>query len=171
MSPDQKEGWKENDEWKENLRSLRETKGPDGDKWLQILYKSYHQQFLSDNNRIWTTGQWMISISLAALAVLPTLANPLSSFNILLLAIPSVSLIWVWLVIAENHRGFQEKSQEWLSEIERILGVKKPGGPKARGRLIAPGAVRRMRWCLAFGISGVWVFLILYTISAKICWS
>ena len=154
------------DEWGKRLVALRTQHGSEGDKWLQLLYTSYLQRFLSDNSRIWTTGQWMISLSLAPLVAIPSLPKQNLPFNILFLAIPSVSLIWIWLIIAENHRAFQDKSLEWLSAIEKVLGVEKPGGAKvANGLLlIKPGFIRKMRWVLAWGISVVWIAIIVGTL-------
>lgn len=146
-------------EWKLRLAAFQAAKGEDGHKWLQVLYNSYLQQFLSDNNRIWATGEWMISLSLAPFVAIPTLKSPFLLAKLVALAIPSVVLVWVWLVIAENHRGFQEKSREWLFAIEELLGVDKPGGPKASGSLVKPGRVRTMRWVLAFGISILWALI------------
>ncbi|MDR3463406.1 MAG: hypothetical protein P4L76_13925 [Beijerinckiaceae bacterium] len=64
-------------EWLQRLSALQMQKEFDGDSWLQLLYSSYLQRFLSDNNRIWTTGQWMIPLSLAPLVAIPNLQRPI----------------------------------------------------------------------------------------------
>jgi hypothetical protein len=153
--------------WRAELESLAKT--CNGEKWLQLLYSSYLNRFLSDNGRIWTTGQLMVPLSLAPIAVVPTLKEALTVFNLFVLAVPSISLIWLWLVIAENHRAFQNKSEQWLSEIEKVMKVNKPGGPKGDGILVRPGMIQKVRWCLAWGLTVFWPLLIALVAVAKAC--
>jgi hypothetical protein len=92
----------------------------------------------------------MVPLSLAPLAALVSIPGALCSWiKVLLLAIPSGALIWFWLAIAENHRAFQDKSRQWLTAIEKILEIEKPGGPKSGGVLVKRGRVRQVRWWLA----------------------
>lgn len=158
------------DDWKQRLAALRNYPNPEGDKWLQVLYNSYLNRFLSDNNRIWSTGQWMIPLSLAPLAAIPSLKT-ISFIRILFLAIPSISLSWIWLIIAENHRAYQNKSIKWLRAIEKVLDVARPGGPMVSdgSRLVQLGMIRKMRWVLAYGITTIWlVLLILLALGVRL---
>lgn len=151
-------------EWRNRIHQLHTNHGERGDKWLHLLYTSYLNRFLSDNNRIWTTGQWMITLSVAPFAAIPNLAKP-STLNFVFLAIPSITLIWVWLIIAENHRAFQEKSIDWMRAIESALDIERPGGDKVprKSAHIGRNLVQKMRWVLAVGISLLWFTIILLT--------
>lgn len=127
---------------------------------LKTMYETYANQFLSDINRIWTTAASFIPLSLGAFAVLISIDHP-SFSQILLLSLTGWLLISVWLVIAENHRAFQEKSHRWMREIERIWGFEEVLQPKRVGWLTARGMVRRMRFALWAIIVGA-VLIILF---------
>jgi hypothetical protein len=135
------------------LRRLRRNK--EGDKWLQVLYASLAQQFISDNSRIWTIGQWMISLSLAPMVVLPAVKQNLLPATIFL-AIPSISIIWIWYVIANHHRIFQERSKLKMDSIEAVLSldVSFPKDKRTQG-------VLRMRKTIVGVITAVWVLTII----------
>ena len=136
------------------------------DEWLRTLYESYTQRFLSDNSRIWITGSIMIPLSLAAFAALPTIECP-TFIHLLVLAIASVAVMVSWLVIAENHRAFQEKSRAWIVAIEETLGLEETGGPKIRENLLNrmltfAAAVQIMRWVLTFSVIIGWILVLVF---------
>jgi hypothetical protein len=126
---------------------------------LKTMYEAYANQFLSHINRIWTTAASFIPLSLGAFAVLISIDHP-SFSQILLLSLAGWLLISVWVVIAENHRAFQEGSRQWMREIERIWGFEEVLQPKRVGWLTASGMVRRMRFAL-WGIVTVGAVLII----------
>jgi len=89
-------------------------------EWLRTLHTNYTQRFLADNANITRTGAIMIPASLAAFAVLPYVEKV---SDLLALAFASSALIALWLVIAENHRAFQNKAYAWIIAIQEILGL------------------------------------------------
>jgi hypothetical protein len=89
------------------------------DEWLRCLYSTYHARFLADNDKIWGNGRVMISFSLSAFGIYA--AYRPTFFGTCVLALASVSLLLVWLVNAETHRAFQNKSLAWLLAIERVV--------------------------------------------------
>lgn len=136
------------------------------DGWLRTLYESYTQRFLSDSSRIWITGLIMIPLSLAAFAALPTIEKP-TFIHLLVLAIASVAVMVSWLVIAENHRAFQEKSRAWIVAIEETLGLEETGGSKIRANLLNrmltfAAAVQIMRWVLTFSVIIGWILVLVF---------
>jgi hypothetical protein len=133
------------------------------DEWLRTLYERYTDRFIHDNNRIWTTGSIMIPISLAAFGALPMIACP-KLIHLVILGLASVTLIVSWLVIAENHRAFQEKSMAWIAAIERAIGIEDIAPPKLQGNrlnrlLTFSGAVQKMRWTLTLAIVVGWIMV------------
>jgi VanZ family protein len=117
-------------------------------KSLIALYDSYSSKFLSDNARIWTTAATMIPLSLGSFVVLASIRHP-SRAQIYLLAAAGWVLMSVWLVIAENHRAFQDGAQKVLRDIEGIWTF--PGRPPKSGGswlLTGPGRVQQMRFVL-----------------------
>lgn len=134
---------------------------------LKEVYGSYTSRFISDNSRIWTTAASMIPLSLGSFVVLASIAKPTLA-QIVLLSAASWILMTVWLVIAENHRAFQNASMQRLSQIEKIWGVEGVGSPKvASGKLAAfltrPGRVRQMRF-------GLWLTVSLGSLCVIIFW-
>lgn len=107
----------------ERLRTLRSSASDnrDVDEWLRALHQSYTSRFLSDNNRIWTTGAIMIPLSLAPLAGMATLDSPEFAQR-LVLGVASMITISAWVLVAENHHAFQRKSMAWMEAIERAMG-------------------------------------------------
>ena len=166
---DEEKRAKEIARWKDRLQELYNDTSAGGNDWLRILYSSYLQRFLSDNNRIWTTGQLMVPLAFAPFAAVPSLTYPFDLLKLLLFSFPSMGLIWLWIIIADNHRAFQEKSEEWLNRIEEVLRIKKPGGNKSPGFFVRPGMIRKTRWCLAWGITISWGLLIGWSIFCKFC--
>jgi hypothetical protein len=113
----------------EKLIKGNANNGRQVDEWLQIIYQSYSQRFISDNERIWATGAIMIPLALAIFVALPSIKEP-TTLQLITLGIPSILVMMSWLVIAENHRAFQEKSRAWIVAIEETLGLQNTGGRK-----------------------------------------
>lgn len=140
----------------------------DKDQWLRTLYDNYHRRFLADNSQIWGNGKIMIPFSLTAFAVYVSLETP-TLVEILLLGLASSALIAIWLVNAENHRAFQNKSMAWLVAIERVLGLKEQVPPKLPdnrlNRLLSrPAAIQTVIRLLACGIPLAWIAVALYQV-------
>jgi hypothetical protein len=150
---------------KQTLIDTPPYEGFQSDEWLRTLYKSYTNKFIHDNNRIWTTGSIMIPLSLAAFAAVPTINCP-KSIHLLILGLASLTIIISWLVIAENHRAFQDKSLAWVVAIEEVLGLTGTGGTKIRGNplnrlLTFPAAVQIMRWSITSSITIGWILVLI----------
>ncbi|MFZ2444773.1 MAG: hypothetical protein WAW37_00305 [Syntrophobacteraceae bacterium] len=109
--------------------------------WLRSIYISYKDRFISDNNRIWTTAAIIVPLSFSPLVFLPKLNN-MNIVYFIALALASLSLMLFWLLTAEAHRSFQNKSMTWLIAIEEIiLGVKDEdvkGGPIRKSKVADP---------------------------------
>lgn len=97
--------------------------------WLQTLHQHYSNRFSEDNEKIWTAGSIMIPVSLAAIAAYVGLENP-TKWDGVLLGAGSTILLGLWVLIAENHRRFQDKSKAWLDAIGQIIMLVNTGGPK-----------------------------------------
>lgn len=141
------------------------TRGTRDDVWLRFLYDNYHKRFLSDNERIWDNGKLMIPFSLAAFGIYANIACP-SWLQLTVLGIASSALSIIWLINAENHRAFQNKSIAWVMAIERLISldirVVKISDDKLNKILSSRAAVRRsIRW-FSFGVPLVWVLLAAY---------
>lgn len=149
---------------REQIQAAREASARSGlqnDEWLRTLYQAYTERFLSDNGRIWTTGSIMISLSLGAFALLPTIGSP-RPIHFIVLGLVSSAILASWLVIAENHRAFQAKSLAWIVAIEQSLGLQDTGPAKIAGAQITQilssrGAVQLSRWVLTVSVALGWV--------------
>jgi hypothetical protein len=139
------------------------AEGQNPHAWLMTLYKARSERMLSDNERIWKTGNIFVPISLSAFAALLAIKDVKSS-QVLTIGLASFALIWFWIIIAENHRAFQQKSDEWLVTIQKKIGINYTGSGKVKGNLLnrmstSSGAVQGTRWALAIGITAAWVLL------------
>lgn len=114
---------------------------------LATLYHEYTNRFIADNNRIWTTAASMVPLSLGAFGLLASLPKP-SLGQVIALPVIGRLLMTVWLVIAENHRAFQNRSMEWLRAVERAWGIMPEQRRPSVGILVRPGRIRRMRYAL-----------------------
>jgi hypothetical protein len=136
------------------------------DEWLRFLYDNYHKRFLSDNERIWDNGKLMIPFSLAAFGIYANIVYP-SWIQLIVLGVASSALSIIWLINAENHRAFQNKSIAWVMAIERLIGldkirVVKISDDELNKKLSGQAVVRRsIRW-LSFGVPLVWMLLAFY---------
>lgn len=150
------------------------TEKLDPQKSLEALLKHYTDRMLSDNERIWRTGTLFAPISLAAFAAL-TAVKCLQVWHVLVLGLPSIGLMFAWIVIAENHRAFQQKSEAWIVAIMQVMGLDGPrqvkveaGGREAR--VTKKGAIQNMRWYLLYGVTLAWALLLISTcISWFVC--
>lgn len=142
--------------------------GKDSNSWLQILYENYSRRFLSDNDRIWGTGSILIPLSLAGFAAVVGLED-LGWPHVAILMFASTTVMLIWLVIAENHRAFQQKSQAWLVAIERTIKLEGVGAPEVKGNVLnrlltGKGAVQKMRWYLFFAVILGWIAVLILTL-------
>lgn len=150
----------------------------DPQKTLEALLKHYTDRMLSDNERIWRIGALFLPISLAAFAAF-TSVKCLQVWHALVLGIPSIGLLFAWIVIAENHRAFQQKSEAWIIAIHRILGLDGPATPKVaaggrEARVTRKGAIQNMRWYLLYAVTTAWGIIFLCTVvswlySPRLC--
>ncbi len=150
------------------LKEMRDSKILDAQSynmWLLQLHKHYTDRMLSDNERIWRTGAIFVPVALGAFGALVALKSPVSWWHILVLGLPSTLLLLLWLVIADNHRAFQQKSEACFQAIEEELGlftIKIPSKAQSKGydRFVTfPQAIQKSRWWLAFAVAAFWVVL------------
>lgn len=128
---------------------------------LSSLYEGYSSRFLSDNTRIWTTAATMIPLSLGAFVVLASIDRP-SRSQIVLLPLAGWLLMSIWLVIAENHRAFQEASHQWMRAVERIWGFDEALPEKRLSWMTGRRRVRQMRFALWWIVTVGAVFVMLF---------
>lgn len=106
--------------------SERESDGRVGgvaDDWLMKIYDARLQRFLHDNDRIWSSGSLLVPLSLAPFLALASIESP-ELAHLIVLGTASTMLVAFWLLIAESHRSYQERSLEWIEEIEGKVGVR-----------------------------------------------
>jgi hypothetical protein len=139
-------------------------------RWMRTLYAAYSERFLHDNAQIWANGRIMIPFALSAFGVYVGLRHP-STAHTLLLGFGSSALIAIWLINAENHRAFQNKSMAWIVAIERAIGVTNPLPPKVPddpfNRLLSGGAA--VQWLIrafCFAIPLLWLVIIVVRVAS-----
>ena len=91
------------------------------DEVARTLYAEYNARFLSDNNRIWTTGATMIPLSLGSFALLASIKEPTLA-QVIALPLIGVCLMAFWEMIADGHRVFQDSSRKNCTTIEERWG-------------------------------------------------
>lgn len=133
-------------------------------KALEALLKHYTDRMLTDNERVWRTGALFIPISLAAFAALTSI-RCLQVWQVLVLGVPSTALMFAWIVLAENHRAFQEKSEVWIIAICAAMGLQATERPKSQfygkyTRITRSGAIRELRWRLFYGVAIAWAIIL-----------
>ena len=101
---------------------IKKNRNKIDEDWLRLLYSEYSNRFQLDNGRIWDTGKILIPFSLIGLGVLTKITDPCSTIKFAL-ALASIAVIVCWLISAENHRAFQNKSIAWLMAIENEVGI------------------------------------------------
>lgn len=151
------------------ILKLKNKEGYLDDEWLKCLYNNYHSRFLSDNERIWGNGRIMIPFSLSAFGLYANLDKP-DFLQVLILGLASSGLIALWLVNAESHRAFQNKSMAWLVAIENVIVGKDLSVPvkvyddKMTKLLAGDEAVRNgIKW-LCYCLPRVWVVLLIISV-------
>jgi hypothetical protein len=142
-------------------RAWRSMPADDQAKSLVALHQRYSAMFLSDNTRIWTTAATMIPLSLGSFVVLASISHP-SLPQIIIFSAAAWILMSVWLVIAENHRAFQEGSQRVLREIEDIWDFPARPGKGNETWLTRTGRVRQMRFVLWWTVTVGALLVILF---------
>ena len=147
-----------------NLHAQHNKHNIDTQQWLETLHKHYSDRMLSDNERIWRTGALFVPISLASFVGL-TAIDCLKFWHTIVLGFPFMALMWAWIVIAENHRSFQQKSEVWLIELERAMYLITPHEKKiekgGREALVTKrAAVQNMRWALLYLVIYGWSIII-----------
>jgi len=142
---------------KKELENLTTKDDPQKDEWLRKLYECYKDRFLSDNDRIWKTGAIMIPLSFAPLAILPSIESP-EAVHFLILGIASLLIYAIWLIIADNHRVFQNKSMAWITAIEQSVNLVNTGEAKlGKSKLTKVITVKRMRYGVLIVLGILWV--------------
>jgi hypothetical protein len=137
-------------------------------EWLAILYESRCNRFLAENAKIWETGRIFITVSLALFAVYGAL-KPANSLEAVGLAALSVAFLFIWIIVAENHRRFQNHHEYWLNAIERALRIHAPKPRKSQWWPPSewwppakwwPPSIYFMRWALFIIVTLAWAILI-----------
>ena len=132
------------------------------DKWLLELYRVHVDRFKIENDRIWQTGTIFVPLSFAAFGAYAQLESP-NAFTVAALGIGSTALLWVWDLIANNHRHFQESHRTWMDAIEDVLS-KRPSGITAPRTPKNQWGLPSIRLGLMAGFSFLWFCLLLTTI-------
>lgn len=136
------------------IQSLKEKHSDDG--LLLELYKTQHERYLSENDKIWTTGRVFIPISLSGLGLFGSIQNP-ALWQTLVIAFGSVSLLLFWHYIASRHREFQNYHDLWLEIFEEeMLGISRV---ERRSKSIS---LLRIRGLFVFCIILLWAAIILF---------
>jgi hypothetical protein len=120
--------------------------------WLPRIYEARTQRFLHDNDRIWSSGSLLVPLSLAPFLALSSIEN-LRAAHFVFLGIASTLLMFLWFVIAESHRRYQDESLLWITAIESQVGVTFDWGFGFRRKL-------RARWArrvLAISVPTLWL--------------
>jgi hypothetical protein len=129
-----------------NLRQLLKDDRLDA-ATLMTLHSSYTGRSIADNATIWITGAFFIPASFAAPVTYLTLSHPGWGAFVLLCA-PSLILLSVWVLIAENHRALMIRSAEVASNVEEALGIELGNDRRQFERGWLPGLASRFptRW-------------------------
>ena len=155
------------------LNAMKEGRVAEADsfKMLESLLKHHTDRMLSDNERIWRTGALFIPISLAAFAAL-TAIKCLQVWQILVLGGPSIALMLAWVIVAENHRAFQQRSEAWVIAIQNAMGLETPlltkldgGGREAS--VSGKRTIQKVRWGLLYFVVIAWLLIL---IGACVSW-
>lgn len=132
--------------------------------WLPIFYDRYTERFFKDNEKIWSVGSIFIPLSLAGLIYL----KDMSFINTCLLAIGSIGLILFWVLIAENFRAYQHKSQVVCRSIEVYNGLtitRRKVNPHFSIKKIE---IHDVRWLTLWGIIFVWSLAVFFSFLTEI---
>jgi hypothetical protein len=152
----------------EAMRNSGRCSPDEFNEWLLRLHEHFAKRWVSDNARIWQTGAIFIPVALAAFVPLTALKGPVLWWHIVVLGLPSTGLLWLWLLVAENHRAFQQKSEAWLFAIEEARGFYSRHAPNkfpsaGQHPYVFPRAVQKAIWVLPFAVGTMWVLLFVFT--------
>lgn len=136
------------------------------EKWLTLLYKTYFDRMLSDNQRIWTTAAIFIPVALAGFGAYASL-SPVTLDKALLLALASCFLICFWLIIAEHHRTLRNKSEAWTVAIRETVTLEDSESSKLVINWMNllgsfPRAAQITGYFLAVVVTMAWAVIIFY---------
>lgn len=153
-------------EIRDELKKIKKNDDVSYEAWLKTLFEHHSNRHSMDNERIWKIGEIFIPLALTPLALLTQIEN-ITLWHIYILAFSSITLIWSWLLIAENHRSFWQKSQAWMDAIQQIIGIKKKGPSKVKGNflnriLTFKGAVQYMRFLITILITCIWIGILIF---------
>lgn len=156
------------------MRTSGQLSDVEFNEWMLRLHEHFTDRMLADNSRIWQIGAIFVPVSLAAFAPLVAIKGAVQWWHVLVLGLPSTGLLWLWLVIAENHRAFQQKSESWLFAIEECRGFISRHSPNKyprRGyeRLVTfKRAVQLSRWWLVIGGTLLWLVLLVLAVAGRL---
>jgi len=86
------------------------------------LHQSYSTRFAADNATIWVTAAIFVPLSLSAPPAWLLIPHR-SLFVLFTLAVASLGLMAAWLVVAERHKYYQDRSLAYLQAIECRLNI------------------------------------------------
>jgi hypothetical protein len=137
----------------DELTHLRDQLGDVREDWLPRIYEARLQRFLHDNDRIWSSASLLVPLSLAPFLALSSVED-LGTAHFVILGAASSVLMALWLVIAESHRVYQDKSLAWLHAIEHHAGVKTSSRPASARKVPSARLARRL---LAIAVPALWL--------------
>ena len=149
----------------QKMLEQRQKQSMVSDDWLIALFEHYSSQMRADNERIWTTGSLFLPLSFAPFVVFAGIAAP-KLWHVLICGSPSIALIYAWMVIADNHRAFQQKSEAWLIAIQQVQELDPPRFVKLPIKgwerfFTGPGEVQKMRYRIFVFTMVAWFILFL----------
>lgn len=129
---------------------------------LWRLHSSYVQRYLADNERIWSTASLLVPLALAAFPLLVTLDEP-SWRQSVVFGAASISVMYLWLAIANAHKAYQNRSYHVIRAIESLLiGGAKETTIRTALNIASPDPIvtaSGARWGLMIGTVGGWAVL------------
>lgn len=147
------------------------------EEWRHLLLElrgSHSERFLADNERIWQTGSILIPAAGAGFFAIPDFleAQPL---GLVLIGALSIAIIYLWHVMAEGHRSFQNTHDAWVKAIDEELGIQSPpsdktASPLTKGKWYRPEGVRGARRVLVCVFTLCWLGVALFGICRSCGW-
>jgi hypothetical protein len=131
---------------------------------LWNIYSTKSQLFLSDNNRIWTTGAIIIPLAFGTVAALAAMKD-VTSAQRLFAGLVGLALLLLWNLFADRHRTLQERSEAWLRAIESVNGG--PFEDSGEGRPHWWNSIRTHRWLMA-GLFALYPFVNLWVLVSTV---
>jgi hypothetical protein len=123
---------------------------------LRNIYAVKSQIFLSDNNRIWTTGAIIVPLAFGVVAALEANKDA-TSLQRFMAGLAGWMLLALWNLFADRHRAWQDDSKSWLRSIEKVYGCERPGSAHGSNHRWWH-SVRTYRWLVAvlFALYPLW---------------